>query len=114
MSCAFCGRGRDDTRYLLAGPGVSICEVCVANCIDVIADAERAKSDVPPSRRSVLRHLTSALKKEPSAAEMRCGLCRSPVTVAASIPVARRGRLCQDCIAAVQEAISRERRESEK
>lgn len=29
--CGFCGRGKGEYRRLIAGPKVSICDVCVAN-----------------------------------------------------------------------------------
>lgn len=105
MSCAFCQKTRDDVRYLLAGPGVNICDVCVANCIDLIADLDRAKTDPPTARGRLYRYFKALLKKGvPPPARIHCDLCRSLVAIAESIPVARRGRLCLECIAAVQDA----------
>jgi hypothetical protein len=42
--CSFCGKGRDEVRVLLAGPGVQICDECVAECGKAISD-KPAKRD---------------------------------------------------------------------
>ena len=108
MSCSFRQRTRDQVRYLLAGPGVNICEVCVATCVDSIADSDRAKTDRPASRSRLYRYVMGVLKKDvPLPTPIHCDLCRSRVAIADSVPVARRGRLCLECIAAVQEATAR-------
>ena len=108
ISCSFCQRSRDQARYLLTGPGVSICEVCVATCVDSIADSERAKSDRPAARGRLYRYVKALLwKGVPQPARIHCDLCRSRVAIADSVPVARCGRLCPECIAAVQEAATR-------
>lgn len=36
MTCSFCGKGQEDWNFLIEGTGVSICDVCVANCMLVI------------------------------------------------------------------------------
>jgi ATP-dependent Clp protease ATP-binding subunit ClpA/predicted DNA-binding transcriptional regulator AlpA len=36
-ACSFCGKRREDTKKLVAGPGVSICDECVALAADVVA-----------------------------------------------------------------------------
>jgi hypothetical protein len=37
-SCSFCGKGRDQVRRLIAGPGpVFICDECVTLCNEIIA-----------------------------------------------------------------------------
>ena len=56
MSCAFCKKSRDDVRYLLAGPGVNICDVCVATCIDLIAEWDRGKTGAPTAGNRLYRH----------------------------------------------------------
>ncbi|MGZ0149550.1 ClpX C4-type zinc finger protein [Kribbella sp. WER1] len=42
LRCSFCGKVREDVQHLIAGPGVFICNECVALC-------ERVMSDNPPS-----------------------------------------------------------------
>ncbi|MGH7277075.1 MAG: ClpX C4-type zinc finger protein [Candidatus Rokuibacteriota bacterium] len=51
MSCSFCKKSKAEVRYLVAGPGVHICDVCVAVSIDLIADWDRAKTDPPAASR---------------------------------------------------------------
>jgi hypothetical protein len=36
-TCTFCGKGNTDVKKLIAGPGVFICDECVALCVDIIA-----------------------------------------------------------------------------
>ncbi len=43
-SCSFCGKGQDQVRRLIAGPGpVFICDECVTLCNEIIA------ADAPPA-----------------------------------------------------------------
>ncbi len=44
-TCSFCGRGREQTRRVIAGPnGVYICAECVAVCNEVLAEGEPEQS----------------------------------------------------------------------
>lgn len=38
LRCSFCGKGQDEVRKLVAGPGVYICDECVELCNEIIAD----------------------------------------------------------------------------
>jgi ATP-dependent Clp protease ATP-binding subunit ClpX len=57
--CSFCGKGQEDVRRLIAGPGaVYICDECVELCREIIDEEEMAtpKSDlhlgrIPPPKR---------------------------------------------------------------
>ncbi len=45
LRCSFCGRTQDEVKKLIAGPGVYICDECVALCEDILAeDRETAQS----------------------------------------------------------------------
>ncbi len=45
LRCSFCGRSQDEVKKLIAGPGVYICDECVALCEDILAeDREIAKN----------------------------------------------------------------------
>ncbi len=45
LRCSFCGRTQDEVKKLIAGPGVYICDECVALCEDILAeDREIAQS----------------------------------------------------------------------
>ncbi|OLF13522.1 ATP-dependent Clp protease ATP-binding subunit ClpX [Actinophytocola xanthii] len=52
MACSFCGARQHRVRRLIAGPGgVFICDGCVAQCTEMVAEAEAAASEpagVPP------------------------------------------------------------------
>jgi ATP-dependent Clp protease ATP-binding subunit ClpX len=39
--CSFCGKGQDQVRKLIAGPGVFICDQCVELCNEVIRDDDQ-------------------------------------------------------------------------
>src|SRR5229473_2967206 len=39
--CSFCGKGQDQVRKLVAGPGVFICDQCIDLCQEVLEDDSR-------------------------------------------------------------------------
>jgi ClpX C4-type zinc finger len=43
--CNFCGKGKDQVRKLVAGPGVFICDQCIELCSEVI----RSEDGRPPT-----------------------------------------------------------------
>jgi hypothetical protein len=36
-ACSFCGKRQDQVGELIAGPGVWICDQCVALCVEILA-----------------------------------------------------------------------------
>ena len=38
LRCSFCGRSQDEVKKLIAGPGVYICDECVALCEDILTE----------------------------------------------------------------------------
>src|SRR5690349_2555874 len=40
--CSFCGKGQDQVRKLVAGPGVFICDQCIDLCQEVLEDDNRS------------------------------------------------------------------------
>jgi ATP-dependent Clp protease ATP-binding subunit ClpX len=48
--CAFCGRPRDEVRKLIAGPGVFICDRCIAVCRQLLSDERRQMPATAPAR----------------------------------------------------------------
>ena len=38
LSCSFCGKTHTQVLKLIAGPGVYICDECVALCVEIIAE----------------------------------------------------------------------------
>jgi len=51
LTCSFCGKSQSDVAKLIAGPGVYICNECVALCNDIIAEEierEEPRESRPP------------------------------------------------------------------
>uniref|UniRef100_UPI0038601497 ClpX C4-type zinc finger protein n=1 Tax=Georgenia subflava TaxID=1622177 RepID=UPI0038601497 len=46
LHCSFCGKPEEAVAKIIAGPGVYICDVCVALCHDILA-ADAARADAP-------------------------------------------------------------------
>ncbi len=44
LSCSFCGKSERETRQLIAGPRVFICDACVDACAEILR-GERAKQN---------------------------------------------------------------------
>ncbi|WP_043496915.1 ClpX C4-type zinc finger protein [Georgenia sp. SUBG003] len=42
LHCSFCGKPEREVAKIIAGPGVYICDVCVALCQDILAGASRS------------------------------------------------------------------------
>jgi ATP-dependent protease Clp ATPase subunit len=66
--CSFCGKGQDQVRKLVAGPGVYICDQCIDLCQEVLEEDNRSAlliphtTELPPSirpKRPSSRHLLS-------------------------------------------------------
>jgi ATP-dependent Clp protease ATP-binding subunit ClpX len=38
LRCSFCGKSKDETLKLISGPGVYICDQCVALCNKILAE----------------------------------------------------------------------------
>lgn len=60
-TCSFCGKTEQQVHKLVAGPGVSICDECIALCVDIISD-ERHKDLADnarhlPTPRDIYNHL---------------------------------------------------------
>ncbi len=63
--CSFCGKGQDQVRKLVAGPGVYICDQCIELCNEVLEEDRKVGAPAPkrwvqptsataPSRRASL------------------------------------------------------------
>ncbi|MDR1893756.1 MAG: ATP-dependent Clp protease ATP-binding subunit ClpX [Spirochaetales bacterium] len=42
--CSFCGRKNNEAKHLIAGPGVFICEACIAACNRILNEESHAKT----------------------------------------------------------------------
>ncbi|MFR0568233.1 ATP-dependent Clp protease ATP-binding subunit ClpX [Bifidobacterium apri] len=69
--CTFCGKTERQVRKLVAGPGVAICDECIALCVEMIGDeerrdAERNALDVPKPAQ-IMQYLDSHVIGQPEA-----------------------------------------------
>jgi hypothetical protein len=100
LRCSFCKKNQKDVRKLIAGPSVFICDECVQVCVDIIADDDRFERDVPAQSDDAARE-TSSLS-----ATGACTLCRMPVVLEDTLIVEDRALLCQQCVSAIQDALT--------
>ena len=40
VKCSFCGKTQESVRKIIAGPGVYICDECIAICQNIIEDGD--------------------------------------------------------------------------
>ncbi len=46
--CSFCGKNQAQVKRMVAGPGVYICEGCIALCNQMLQQQERIERGEPP------------------------------------------------------------------
>lgn len=102
LACSFCARSQHRTRKLVAGPGVYICEKCVA-VADKVITSQRA-------RETVLGPLQPVLESAPG---RRCSFCgkgrrqlsglATTVNNPAGGKVAGDAAICAKCLALCRE-----------
>ncbi len=51
--CSFCGKGQDEVKKLVAGPGVYICDECIELCNDIMIEELRPRDSKAPGREKV-------------------------------------------------------------
>ena len=77
IKCSFCGKAEQQTKKIISGPNVWICDECVDLCIDIIAEGQphskdqelqpgrmwnitvRVQTDQPDLRKRILDDITS-------------------------------------------------------
>jgi hypothetical protein len=96
LACTFCGRSQRQVRKLIAGPGVYICEACVALADGVVSSGGAAGT--PPGR------MHAAPEQDGGVRCRFCGKRRDHVTGVAAMP-ARPGdpaagpaAICAECL----------------
>jgi ribosomal protein L37AE/L43A len=104
-ACSFCGRSREECAKLIAGPGVYICERCVAHARGLAAGAAvEDRSEAP-------------MLLEPPGSETRCSFCGKEARqvrhlVAGGLEAAPGGkfgqgaRICDECLALCEEILA--------
>jgi hypothetical protein len=97
LACSFCGRTRQQVRKLVAGPGVCICDGCVATAASVLA----ADGDATAAAAAMVK-LTS------HAGGQRCSFCGKPFHRVAGLAAAGDARICVECVELCQEIFAEE------
>jgi hypothetical protein len=92
--CSFCKKDSNQVRRLVAGPGVYICDECIAVCADIIADATPL-AEGPPDR-------TPQPRWSGGDAAVRCGLCGMPCLSDEVLLIEEKGVLCRPCVSDVE------------
>jgi hypothetical protein len=93
MRCSFCSKPSEAVRFLIAGPGVSICDECVGVCADIIAEQKPAPAAA-----------TDATPRQDETHEVFCALCRMPTLTTDGLFVEGRGFLCPRCLEEIEVA----------
>jgi hypothetical protein len=96
VRCSFCNISQTDARKIIAGPGVYICEGCVAAARTVVATAVPAKGP-----RSVV--LRPAL-----AEDHECAFCTKAPQHLEAMVKGGRARICNECLDLCEDIIRAE------
>jgi hypothetical protein len=106
--CSFCGRSREECEKLIAGPGVFICERCVARASGLAGGAAAGDREKPE------------MLVEPPGSEVRCSFCgqearkvRHLVASPLPVPAGKFGdppRICDKCLALCEEILAEQTR----
>jgi len=94
LACMFCGAARADVTYLIAGPGVYICDACVHLARQVVEEADRR--DRPRTHLDPLP-VTSALG---------CSFCAKTASQVARLIAGPGVRICDQCLQFCVEVIA--------
>lgn len=106
LACTFCGRSQRKVRKLIAGPGVYICEACIALAGDTVTSGSAAGT--PLGRMH-------AVPEQDGGARCRfCAKRRDQVTGLAAMPAgsgdtfAGPAAICMECLALCNEILAEE------
>jgi hypothetical protein len=86
LFCSFCGRSDTEVTKLIAGPGVYICDGCVALVCQV------AEEGAP------LDTLLAPIEPLPTGSRLKCSFCAKPNSRVSAVVAANRLAICPDCI----------------
>lgn len=97
LECSFCGKTQQQVAKLIAGPGVYICDECVAMADGVISTGTDAATPVSEVV-SVAPDLTTAA----------CGFCSKQRHQVAGLAAAAQASICTECLELCHEIITEE------
>ena len=95
LRCSFCGKNQKQTRKLIAGPGVYICDECIEKAGQVITTGEVAATAL-----SAIKPLGA------DAATVKCSFCGKRRHQVSGLAVAAGGAICTECLALCNEIIT--------
>jgi ClpX C4-type zinc finger len=93
LICTYCGRTEEQASKLIAGPGVFICDACVALAQQTIT------GNLSPATRDSL-----ALAPEHSKA--RCSFCRKRRTADRQLLISTTANICSECLHACRQILA--------
>jgi hypothetical protein len=91
LACSFCRRSQDQTAKLIAGPGVFICDACVAL-------AERGLAGSRGGARGPWTTPREEMKG-------RCLFCRKPRSAERRLLTSAAGHVCAECVDACRQIL---------
>ncbi|MFL6145490.1 MAG: ClpX C4-type zinc finger protein [Labedaea sp.] len=94
MSCGFCGRCDAEVSKLIAGPGIFICDGCVAL-------ARRVADEAAP-----LDTLLAPIEPLPTGSRLKCSFCTQPNSRVSAVIAGNRLAVCPDCIQLCEEVLA--------
>ena len=53
LRCSFCYKNQVSVKRLIAGPGVYICDECVALCAEIVSIKEKEESDLTTDKQVI-------------------------------------------------------------
>jgi hypothetical protein len=92
LICTYCGRTEEQVSKLIAGPGVFICDACVALAQQTIIGS------LPPASRD-------SLALAPEHAKARCSFCRKRRRADRRLLVSSAANICSECLHACQQIL---------
>ena len=87
--CSFCGRGQDEVRKLVAGPGIYICDGCIEVASGAQADDRSTFSPVDAGAR-----------------DTRCSFCGKNRSAVESMLAGTGGTICNGCLELCNEVMA--------
>ena len=94
MTCTFCGLSADEVTKLIAGPGIFICDECVA-LVRRVADESAA-----------LQTLRTSLDPLPPESRLKCSFCGKPQSRVSTMSDGERLSICAYCIQLCEEILA--------
>jgi hypothetical protein len=94
MACSFCGRTDAEVTKLIAGPGIFICDGCVAlvrRAVDESTPQETARTTINPL---------------PDGSQLKCSFCGKPASRTSAMAEGERLSMCGECIQLCEEILA--------